>query len=489
MKTLLIVEDEKLIRLGIKTMVSRATTPVETIYECKNGEEALEILKKENIEVMLTDIRMPKMDGIELVKEAQKLSHVPIIVIISGFDDFNYAVEVMRYGVKEYLVKPIERDRMNELLAKLEQELQEKYQKTYMNNQVLIQQLKYLLLNPNHSQDERKVLEHQYGEHLNASYVVGCINGITVTEEFQSQPVVLLQNMEGQDVFIYYGRDLDEFCNSSLGNRYYGISKRLTGVDSLRRGYEQAGLARKDSFVRCVSHCIFSDADIEYEEIPGDAMEKFVQLCGSNRQEEAFTIMEKLITKAKQGFLEPVAFISAMQDMVQSLFHTYSQITMQDEQDSIHRFFHVLDYDTIDQFYHDLKPWLLRMNERIQSEYNDYRNKEKVNQAIRYIKENYSKDLNMAVVSNYISMNYSLFSLAFKQYTGVNFVNYLKDIRINEAKRLLRETDDRIIEISHKVGYENEKHFMKTFKALCGVSPSEYRKNNRIGRRPVNESD
>lgn len=83
----------------------------------------------------------------------------------------------------------------------------------------------------------------------------------------------------------------------------------------------------------------------------------------------------------------------------------------------------------------------------------------------------------MAVVSNYISMNYSLFSYSFKQYTGSNFVNYLKDIRMREAKKLLAETEMKIIEISQTVGYDNEKHFMKLFKNTYGVSPTEYRKN------------
>jgi two-component system response regulator YesN len=110
-------------------------------------------------------------------------------------------------------------------------------------------------------------------------------------------------------------------------------------------------------------------------------------------------------------------------------------------------------------------------------EFDDFKNKEKINQAIIYIRENFNKDLNMAVVSNSISMNYSLFSLNFKQYTGMNFVNYLKKIRIEEAKRLLEETDEKIIDISQMVGYVNDKHFMKIFKSICGVSPSEYRRN------------
>lgn len=121
--------------------------------------------------------------------------------------------------------------------------------------------------------------------------------------------------------------------------------------------------------------------------------------------------------------------------------------------------------------------FVLSLHEEIQNQFEVNKNKQKIQQAIQYIEENYDTDLNMAVVSNNLSMNYSLFSLAFKQYTGSNFVNYLKDIRMREAKRLLEETDMKIIEISQRVGYDNEKHFMKIFKASCGVSPSEYRKN------------
>lgn len=79
MKTVLIVEDEKMIRQGIKTMIMRSGVPIETIMECNNGETALEILKEQEIDVMFTDIRMPKMDGIELVQKcrASNIFHLP----------------------------------------------------------------------------------------------------------------------------------------------------------------------------------------------------------------------------------------------------------------------------------------------------------------------------------------------------------------------------------------------------------------------------
>jgi YesN/AraC family two-component response regulator len=105
----------------------------------------------------------------------------------------------------------------------------------------------------------------------------------------------------------------------------------------------------------------------------------------------------------------------------------------------------------------------------------------KIQAAIKYIEDNFDKDLNMAVVSNEISMNYSLFSVAFKNYTGENFVTYVKTLRMDKAKALLEETDLKVNEISKAVGYDNEKHFLKSFKAFVGVSPSEYRKNLLIG--------
>ena len=93
--------------------------------ECNNGETALEILKEQSIDVMFTDIRMPKMDGIELVERMQECEHIPLTVAISGYDDFNYAVAMMHNGVREYLLKPIEREKICDILARLNQEIEE----------------------------------------------------------------------------------------------------------------------------------------------------------------------------------------------------------------------------------------------------------------------------------------------------------------------------------------------------------------------------
>ena len=166
MKTVLIVEDEKLIRHGLKTMIMRSGVPVETVIECSNGEMALKILREQEIEVMFTDIRMPKMDGIELVQKMQSFEHVPLTVAVSGYDDFTYAVEMMRNGVREYLLKPIERDKIKEILFKLNEEIENRKEDEINQQKIGYQQIKHFLLMDSVSQDEIDAYEKNYGQHF-----------------------------------------------------------------------------------------------------------------------------------------------------------------------------------------------------------------------------------------------------------------------------------------------------------------------------------
>ena len=140
---------------------------------------------------------------------------------------------------------------------------------------------------------------------------------------------------------------------------------------------------------------------------------------------------------------------------------------------------HFLAFSDLGQYREAVMEWIMELHRKKNREEESHGADKKMQMAVVYIDENYNKNLNMAVVSNYLSMNYSLFSYSFKQYTGTSFVNYLKEIRIREAKKLLEDTDLKVQEISARVGYENEKHFMKTFRGQCGVSPSEYRRNMR----------
>ena len=106
MYRVLVVDDEKIEREGIKFLLSREEGEFE-ISEASNGRQALEILRNEEIDILLTDIKMPHMDGLELAKKAKEKKEELQIVIFSGYNDFSFAQEAIRYGVKEYVLKPV----------------------------------------------------------------------------------------------------------------------------------------------------------------------------------------------------------------------------------------------------------------------------------------------------------------------------------------------------------------------------------------------
>lgn len=487
MKTVLIVEDEKMIRQGIKSMILRSGVPVEVLMECVNGEMALEILQNQKVDVMFTDIRMPKMDGIELVHKMQELEHIPLTVVVSGYDDFSYAVEMMRYGVREYLLKPVERQKIKEIMQNFEQELNEKQVDHIANKRMKYQQLKYLMMNEQVTEEELDTLEQEYGKHFDWElYYVCCLNAREV--EKTREQYIYLHNIEGNDVYLVQKQNLKLLLKNELSEMYVGISGPHSGLKDVRKAYEEAREARKRSFCSCQSVVCFGEEQKQIPEALRKDAEKMltpeariqrVQLPGTEKTEEVNRVWKAFFAAVKMERIPPKDFDDCMEDFFREVRKTYRNLLGDegnplDQLEEYRKFMNLEEYEVL------FMDWLLKLHEKINSQFDLNKNKKKIQQAVEYIKENYDKDLNMAVVSNYISMNYSLFSYAFKQYTGSNFVTYLKNIRMEEAKRLLVETDLRVNEISETVGYDNEKHFMKIFKSSCGVSPSEFRKNARL---------
>lgn len=485
MKTVLIVEDEKLIRQGIKTMIQRSGVPVEVIMECSNGEMALEVIKEQQIDVMFTDIRMPKMDGIELVQKMQECEHIPLTVAISGYDDFSYAVEMLRNGVREYILKPIEREKIVEILTKLNEEVESNKEKAFTYQKIGYQQMKHLMLSESVTDEEIETVEKQYADHFyRESYRVCCQNN-QKRELFSEENYILLDGIGVSDIFIVPEEKLDLLLKNELQGGYVGISKCHQGIRELREAYLESLQMRKTAFLRSRTGMY---ADIPIEHIPegliaeaaklteAPARLQRVQLLGTEHTEELEKCFRQFFFETKNGRISVEQFEACILEFCEETEKIYCNV--------IGNLAPILEEckmlwkeNCIDIYEEKLLEFVMRLHESINSRFDANKNSQKMQMAVEYIEKNYASDLNMAVVSNHISMNYSLFSYSFKQYTGSNFVNFLKDIRMREAKKLLAETDMKIIEISQMVGYDNEKHFMKIFKATCGVSPSEYRKN------------
>ena len=477
MNTVLIVEDEKLIRQGLKTMIQRCGVPVTEILECNNGQSALELLQERRIDVMFTDIRMPKMDGIELVKRVQELEDKPLIVAVSGYDDFSYAVEMLRGGVREYILKPVERDKIKAIMEKFESELHEKMAAEEEFEKIGRQQLKYVMMDEVTGKELQLVAEWFENMAISKGYYVICTEPQEKKEdEGENTAYLYWRDIEGSSVYIMGSEAKEVLMEELLSGCHAGSSLEQQGIANLKKGYSEAKMARKEAFCTVKQEVTFYQISSESHSPDAEKMFQIAQQIGTTRVEESLGRIRQMVRDTKRGKLTCVSFEENIKVLMDAIVSTYQKALPQMVQEAV-KFRNIYSFSDIDAFAEELIGWLMLFHEKLDTQFDDYKNKQKVQEALGYIRENFDKDLNMAVVSNQVSMNYSLFSYVFKQYTGKNFVNYLKGLRVDEAKKLLAETDLRVVEISRRVGYENEKHFMKVFRNLCGVSPSEYRKN------------
>ncbi|HJB89136.1 MAG TPA: response regulator, partial [Candidatus Blautia excrementigallinarum] len=125
MMNILIADDEKIEREGIRYLLALEKGE-RRIFEAANGKQAMQILRTENIDMILTDIKMPVMDGLELARRAKELFPEIRIVIFSGYNDFTFAQEAIRYGVTDYILKPVDPDNFHEIIEKAEKNIRER---------------------------------------------------------------------------------------------------------------------------------------------------------------------------------------------------------------------------------------------------------------------------------------------------------------------------------------------------------------------------
>jgi YesN/AraC family two-component response regulator len=472
MDTILIVEDEKLIRQGIRSMIEHSDVPVARILDCRNGEEALHLLKSEKVDLIITDIRMPKMDGITLMKQLIAKDDKTATIVISGYDDFTYAVDVLRCGAIDYILKPVDRKVLVSLLKKIEDDLKQKVIKETEKKSALAYQLRYLFLQNDLPMEELKDAWKDFEEELESCdyYVIAAKPGILHLDFYYNSTLsealrhgIVLKKVEDMDIVIakasYVPKDV-------LEDKVLGFSAICNDKKEIKEAYIQAVQNRKRKFFAAAKEMeeIASIDDIGKNIIETSNYlllkkeELIKQLAGMFRatQDNTLTYL-RVETMLKQLLKHMNAQYGSLQGAEDKLLHPYC-------------------YCSVNEYFMALQEYITGLFQ-ILAKAKSANSTDKMRAALDYIDKNYSMSLNMAVISNYISMNYSLFSNAFKQYTGENFVTYLHKTRIEKAKELLCSTDEKMKDIGFMVGFEDEKHFYRIFRQISGVSPKEYRTN------------
>jgi two-component system response regulator YesN len=260
-----------------------------------------------------------------------------------------------------------------------------------------------------------------------------------------------------------------------------GVSDWSNGLKQVKEVYEQTEKAFKNTFFHSESVCIFYDQvkgqDKDFT-IPIEAIHKVANMLGTDRRKELMQLVTDImdfgkVTRYDITYLERLS--QAFNELVfDHVFNVYGEESV-DILKLYKQIADVYSFPNFQSYFHTFQSLLDQLNDFIVTVKSAHVDHRELKKAIEYIHANYHKDLNMATVSNHISMNYSYFSQAFKHYTGESFVSYLKKIRIGKAKELLKNSEHKVYEIGEMIGFENAKHFHRVFREMEGISPGECR--------------
>ncbi|WP_150272231.1 response regulator [Paenibacillus tepidiphilus] len=511
MTTLLIVDDEKMIRHGLKAMIEREFPSMYSIALAGNGEEALELFRREPRDIIITDIRMPVMDGFALLESLAKLTagrEGPAVVILSGYDDFEYAKNAIRHRVKDYLLKPIRRDELFEVLSRIGREQQEREstaRRQAQETQDFRRELRAARLRGLLMREESAPTAEQQEElaALAAPFTLAVLAGYYADgtrmkpEEVQALAerlagplerrfLEVLADWEGKLVLVGGSKEqllvLPKLAEAKERKSLrIGISRTAGHAGEFRTCYEEACRALKYTFLS--PQAGFMDvADtltgrLSFP-VPEAELRKLLNMLGTDRGKEIRQLLGRIfhieqLPNLDLSYVEQVAR-SINERVLDEVFRMHGEASVEVLKQyrmagNMYNYRHFHDY------YRALEHLLLTVNDYIigiRSAHTEHADMEK---ALQYIEENYARPLNMAMVSNHVSLSYSYFSEAFKVYTGESFVVYLKKVRIRHAKELLQGNTIKLNAVSAAVGFENSKQFARVFKEMEGISPGEYR--------------
>lgn len=517
MRSLMIVDDERNIRYGLKTMIEREFPDMYDIRMAAHGQEASKMYKDRSADIIITDIRMPVMDGIELIKSLANTEvgagqgTRPIVIILSGYDDFEYAKAAIQYQVKDYLLKPIRRDELFAALRKSEEALNRQADMSrrvaeselYLR-QLRIERLKELLELPEGQEMIGEEGEGAIGfDSFTKPYWVAVvkykyIDGTVMNRDELKQLVENLydgsrgklnacfHNGAGRVVMVGSSVEMFEelarsFAGREMDGLFLGISRAGREYKDIRSCYDEALTALSYTFIypniRLMKH-----EDIEGQRrtypVPEEGIRRLGNLLGTERERDLKALLSDIfhiedMPDVDINYLERVSK-RINEQVFDEVFRKYGESLV--EVLKLYRRVGTMDnYRHFHEYYRNLEFLLLSVNDYIKEVRTAHSEHSEIKTAIAFMEENYHKPLNMAMVSNHVSLNYSYFSEAFKNHTGENFVVYLKKLRISKAKELLENSELKITDIGRAVGFENSKQFARVFKELEGISPHEYR--------------
>lgn len=510
---IVIVDDEQAIRerlVGLKEWEQIGCT---VVGEAGNGSEALKVVSACKPDLIITDIRMPVMDGIQFAESVRTLYPSVQIIFISAYGDFVYAKQAMKLGAVDFITKPIAVGELVDTVELLRQGIHraDRDGDLYQENMIrLLLSGKWHELNAEENmklqplRDRRAVLLSVEIDNLDVSDAVTNPFSLltlkeTVCDTMARHPypywtyvsqkglyVILFEPDDADERDMKAGslnvaRDLIARCKTAFRHSVsIGVSSVLQAVTELRQGMQQIEECRDYRMLLGEGSIITSDSlsgIVRHGSLRADAVET-AELMGYLRKGEKERIppffravyRDILSNGLKKIHVQRYALDlmeRAEQVMLESGMGTRKEEQIEDRKK-------ILSYDTLSELMKFLETRLSDVADRLAA-YSEQSGSGWLKKMMTYLDTHYREEITLVSLSKHLHMNHSYLCRLIKKETGTNFRELLWQVRIEKAKKLLAESETKAFEVAYMVGFKDPSHFSQLFKRIVGVTPTEFR--------------
>lgn len=513
MYKVIVVDDEPRVRRGMRNLIPKLDSEWSVVGEAKNGYEALELVKKELPDLVITDIRMPQMNGLDLLSH---LKEYPVhVVILSGYGYFEYAQTAVKYGAFDYLLKPLKPEDIQSVLGRVKKERQlapavsrnhpnmPNYSKLWKDWLLGLQEEKELpaQLSPILPSDSAQfrifvievdlidelINEDQWGDRQLVLFavrnIVHDVTGKTNTNAhflFVNGAQLYFLMINEKEVRMLAKSCIEEVKKWLKISTSIGISDTSDHYKALPELVQHAGFALQN---KCFYGCgtVSEYDDLKLEDIievgyPIEMETELIKEIRGEQTERASAVLHEFVRTVKRRNVPFRLFRRFCLQFVSSVIRLAYEQKMYDlvianlpcPIDLYDRTFTLEEYvDFMDRL---IEACIVSMEWKRTQKQN-----QTIEKAVSFIQANYGKDISLEDTALHVHMNASYFSSYFKLENGCSFVEYVTSLRMEKAKTLMLDSQLRLYEIAQMVGYQEVKYFSRLFKKKMGVTPAEYR--------------
>lgn len=513
MKKVLIVDDDAIVRITLGSLIDWSQYGYEIVANASHGEQALRFMKEYEIDLLITDMKMPIMDGIQLLEHLNASQSLPCTIVLSSYDDFKMVRESFRLGASDYLLKAdINEDMLAGLLTKLNQDyLKEEKEPEHQKEDEKEKQLVDMAMGRSSLDlgffttdyyliqfeiDDFFQQATRFGHEIETALVkpflelakqiprvaVRCILSSISPSRYLMYYQISDKNQASDNV-VSTCRQLISVWNNVMNIPVSaGISDLGTGAEQFIACFEEAGHQLE-------LHYLLGKASIGYpwnkkqikSELIDQAKQRYEKLIQGIKgcdelqvEKEKQNLFHQLqIMELEEGKRECMVVILLL---VKGLLEVNDNIWLlfQDDVDYYKKLERLDQVRSLEIWMNNYFRWVMDYL----ANSCDGRQADVILRAKRFIQDNYSNpELTLGSVAGYVGLNEKYFSSRFTKEVGNTFSNYLTEVRIQKARELMDKTDLKMYEISQSVGYNSVEHFTRVFKKVCQISPSAYKKS------------